>query len=295
MTKKMRKFLRELEKENQYEFFLLQKFYYQPETILTKGKKEFLKKDYYDIDLIYKYMFNNNFLKFLELILDDEDFINRLDYYMFESLHIMLSKTEEFITMHKTKENTNSLLLKLVKSRIIDRKMYNDENIREKIKNYDMNLSKKMSKTMKIYSRIKYSSYITPKKDKKEVLEIVKNDNYEDYFNTFLYVNSYNSEKVIRGLYCENKFLQIIESKLLELHLDENIIENIIHILINSINIKTKNFNNMSDKRIFDRIDQNCIKNFNIEKAEELITLLDEKIKQQKKERKVIYLIDRKI
>lgn len=70
MTKELKSFFKKLEKDNPYDYFLLKKLYYNPNSILSDSKEYVEAGFYYDEDSAYNYMFNNNLLEFLDLAYD---------------------------------------------------------------------------------------------------------------------------------------------------------------------------------------------------------------------------------
>lgn len=290
MTRELNNFFTALEKENPYDYFLIKKFHYNPKTIFNKTIDDIENKKYFDINIVYKYMFNNNFLRYLDIVFKNDDYISNLGYCVLESLNKLLKYSSELIRINLENDASYIDLYKLIRSRITHRVLYKDNKINEKMKNCDKELLEKVSRTMEINSKVQYSLVIRPKEEKEDILIRIENDDYEDDTNAVLFIHSYNSDVIINSLYCENRFLDIIENKLLKIDLENNIINNIIDILYASIKIKTKDYTYINGNLGKIMLSKKLIKEFNIDKATELIKLLELKKKNRKRDNKIIYL-----
>lgn len=249
MTLELKNFFRKIKNSNPYNYFLLRKLYYNPKFVLNKTKEDMENEIYYD-ESLENYL-NDDFFEFLIIVLDDETFLNKLDYYMAENLR------KYFEDLHELKYDRN------------------DEN---NIITRNIDLLKEIE-----YKIIKFSveQYMIDKITNDMLKCSIEDDNYP------LRKYPYYSDKIVVSLYCQNKFLDIIENQLLCEDLDINIIDKIINILLISIKIKTMNYSNMFEVNARYKISNNSLKEFDLKKSEELIEKLEEKRSHINK--KIIY------
>lgn len=77
MNQELKLFLEELNKKSNNGFMFL-KLYYQPKAILGDSENP-TPEEYDKINNYFDLFLNNDFIKFVDLSLDDETFVNRLD------------------------------------------------------------------------------------------------------------------------------------------------------------------------------------------------------------------------
>ncbi len=141
MTKELTEFFKKLEKENKYDYFLLRKLYINPESVFNDKDEDIDKENYYDKNTIYSYMFNNNFLTFLDLAYDDDGFLNKLNYNMLKSIYEFLNEVDRIVLINTDNTFTHTEIFEFIKSRIVDKKLYKMDNVREKMKKYNLDVS----------------------------------------------------------------------------------------------------------------------------------------------------------
>ena len=141
MTKELTEFFKKLEKENKYDYFLLRKLYINPESVFNDKDEDIDKENYYDKNTVYSYMFNNNFLTFLDLAYDDEEFLNKLNYNMLKSIYEFLNEVDKIVLINTDNTFTHTEIFEFIKSRIVDKKLYKMDNVREKMKKYNLDVS----------------------------------------------------------------------------------------------------------------------------------------------------------
>lgn len=141
MTKELTEFFKKLEKENKYDYFLLRKLYINPESVFNDKDEDIDKENYYDKNTVYSYMFNNNFLTFLDLAYDDEEFLNKLNYNMLKSIYEFLNEVDRIVLINTDNTFTHTEIFEFIKSRIVDKKLYKMDNVREKMKKYNLDVS----------------------------------------------------------------------------------------------------------------------------------------------------------
>lgn len=141
MTKELTEFFKKLEKENKYDYFLLRKLYINPESVFNDKDEDIDKENYYDKNIIYSYMFNNNFLTFLDLAYDDDGFLNKLNYNMLKSIYEFLNEVDRIVLINTDNTFTHTEIFEFIKSRIVDKKLYKMDNVREKMKKYNLDVS----------------------------------------------------------------------------------------------------------------------------------------------------------
>ena len=141
MTKELTEFFKKLEKENKYDYFLLRKLYINPESVFNDKDEDIDKENYYDKNTVYSYMFNNNFLTFLDLAYDDDGFLNKLNYNMLKSIYEFLNEVDRIVLINTDNTFTHTEIFEFIKSRIVDKKLYKMDNVREKMKKYNLDVS----------------------------------------------------------------------------------------------------------------------------------------------------------
>ena len=86
-------------------------------------------------------MFNNNFLTFLDLAYDDDGFLNKLNYNMLKSIYEFLNEVDRIVLINTDNTFTHTEIFEFIKSRIVDKKLYKMDNVREKMKKYNLDVS----------------------------------------------------------------------------------------------------------------------------------------------------------
>lgn len=279
MSYELKLFFKELEDRNRYNYFLLKKFYYDPKSILNKTKEDFESNIYYDKILIEQYL-NDDFCNFLDIVLDEEEFVSKLDYYMIKNLH------HYFIVLQKFIENKYRGLYFYDSYEYIELNKEENKKLSKSIKKYfskkerieDIN---KLRVIVSGVSCIKYNKEIKPIKIKEKMLQDALENSPND-LNNPLRGYSYFSDNIIYSFVCENRFLDIIESNFLDNEVEECIIDNIINVLLISIRIKTMDYTNVFEISARRNLPDDLINDFDIVKAKDLISKLTIK-KQNKK------------
>lgn len=231
----------DLKNKDEFKYFLFKKFYISPKKVLTKNKDDINNNDFYDENILKNYR-NSEFIDLLNIILYDDEFLNKIDYYNLISI-------DKFIKSCDLKLNGLERLI----------------NINERIK---------YNREIKIYDL------------KEKVFNEIREDN-----SSFLYLNYYNSDKIIDSLLCDNRFLDVLENEIIDRENDEYTINNIIEMLLLSIRLKSDNPETVNE--VFTRnklMKREYYKDFDIKRAEYLINKLENKLKEIKRKRKIIYL-----
>lgn len=237
-----------LKNKDEFKYFLFKKFYISPKKVLTKTENDVKNNDFYDENILKNYR-NTEFMDLLSIVLYDNDFLCKLNYYNLKSLEI-------FVDDYNKKCNNK----------------YAD-----------------VMRLIGINARIKYNSEIKIYDLKEKVLNEIKEN--KDNQSVTLYLNYYNSDKVVDSLICDNKFLDLLESDILNRDLNEFTITNIIEMLLLSIRIKTNSPETLDEIYIRKRLmKREYYYEFDIQKAKELVFKLENKLKEIKHNRKIIYL-----
>ena len=127
-------FFNKLKSENLCRYFLMNKFYYNYKDILYK------KEDTYDVEIVKKYMFNNDFLELILIIFETEDEI--LEDFDYDDLNLLKSIIEDAYEITRNEienEHTYKDILKHFKYRVKYSELF--KNQKEEIENYDLDLS----------------------------------------------------------------------------------------------------------------------------------------------------------
>lgn len=271
-------FFNKLKSENLCRYFLMNKFYYNYKDILYK------KEDTYDVEIVKKYMFNNDFLELILIIFETEDEI--LEDFDYDDLNLLKSIIEDAYEITRNEienEHTYKDILKHFKYRVKYSELF--KNQKEEIENYDLDLSYDCIRLLEEEINIRYDHNVKPFKSAEEVINKVKNDNpLSDTY--ILNIYDYESTVILFSLVCNNYFLDIIEYILIEKNMKVKTINNIINILNTSINLYFNNIDSTFERYAIESLDN--IKDFNVAKAKELINKLTFKKKCIKKNTKVI-------
>ncbi len=310
MNAEIKDYLKNTSKSNDKVNFIFYKFYLKPSEVLGGSEEETLDK-YYLYGNINSLIINNEFLKFLQLCLRDEEFTSKLNDVLLRKIRYILFDGKEYI--EKYIEDLKSPQFKSFLDGEIPlpnkyRKKYNildiyalsdlynrvgwiyNLNIDSKdMKNYNMYLNNELILTIGFKQQLYYEKYIKPNEERKSILKRIAEDNYDDVDSCFLYLYDGHSKNVFPAIICDNDFISIVEKKLLHRDLPNIIIKNIIDILQVSINFKTMNDCYADFELLYDMLEKKKIDGFNHNNALSLIDKLSKKKSNPK--RKVFKLI----
>lgn len=132
-----------------------------------------------------------------------------------------------------------------------------------------------------IYLKNKYYNEIVPGLLKEEVLIRAQTEPITSKNFPFINVITSNSA-ITKSLLCDNRFLDIVENRLLNEKLSDRMIEDIIYVLSFSIRIATDGYVAGRELGVKESIDNKLKKSFNIVKAKELIQKLLNKNENKK-------------
>lgn len=254
------KFLSKLKKENNPDFFLIIKICKDPSILLATYEEEIIDGIYYDENVITNYILNNNFLKFL-CISDLDKIFNNTNLI---ALHFLLIKVEEIYEVIKEYNFKKRKSIKHIKKYMNDIKVDLINNIDEKAKEYDIFLSSlARNKIINALEKIFQDNILS---------NLMMKDIHDE---DFILNKMVDMPDIMYSIACNNKFLQIVEEKLLKEDLSEFQINEIIKILDFSFMLI---FNNDP------KISQENKNNYNMLLANELRIKLEEK-----KQKNVIY------
>ena len=132
-----------------------------------------------------------------------------------------------------------------------------------------------------IYLKNKYYNEIVPGLLKEEVL--IRTQTEEITSEKFPFINVITSNSTItKSLLCDNRFLDIVENRLLNEALSDRMIEDIIYVLSFSIRIATNGYVAGRELGVKESVDNKLKSSFNIVKAKELIQKLLNKDEKKK-------------
>ena len=132
-----------------------------------------------------------------------------------------------------------------------------------------------------IYLKNKYYNEIVPGLLKEEILIRAQTEAITSEKFPFINVIVPNSA-VTKSLLCDNRFLDIVENRLLNEKLNNRMIEDIVYILSFSIRIATNGYVAVRELDVKESIDNKLKSSFNIVKAKELIKKLLNKDEKKK-------------
>ena len=298
MSNEIREFLKNTSNSSDKVNFIFYKFYLKPSEVLGGSEEETLDK-YYLYGNIKSLIINNDFLKFLQLCLRDEEFTNKLNNVLLKKIRYILFDSKEYIDSY-----INDLKSPQFKS-FLDgeiplpnkyRKKYNfldiyalsdlynrvgwiyNLNIDNKdIEKYNMYLNSELIQTINFKEQLYYEKYIKPNEERKYILKRIAEDNYDDVDSCFLYLYDGHSRKVFPAIICDSEFISVVEEKLLYKDLPTIVLKNIIDILEVSINFKTMNDCYANFELLYDMLEKKKIASFNHTNALLLIDKLSKK------------------
>lgn len=132
-----------------------------------------------------------------------------------------------------------------------------------------------------IYLKNKYYNEIVPIFLKEEIL--IRTQTEKITSKNFPFINAIAPNSAItKALLCDNRFLDIVENRLLNEKLSNRMIEDIIYILSFSIRIATNAYITRRELIVKESIDNKLKNSFNIIKAKELIQKLLSKVENEK-------------
>ncbi len=263
-----KEFLKAVAQDNQEQYFLLYRFYSNP--------NNFFKDEYQESIEVKRLILNPIFFNLLESF--DNIFLATLSFNTITIIKYILLDSKEYIEKY-------SKIVEVFKNKPIDKnslfelyelsKKYSwIYNLNKSIKDIDINHLNNLIKIIDEYRK----KYILSIEEHKKIINRIIRDDYTDDINCFLFTRSGIDKISYKHLVCENEFLDIIESDLLNKKLSKDIIDNIIKILEISLIYKLLNINTNVDFWDSFNIEREIkIKNYNYKKAEQLMTLLDRK------------------
>ncbi len=280
LKKDLKCFFEELKNEKANDYFLLKKLYLNPKSFFYKTEKDFKNGDYYDVIVCNSFILNNNFLEFLKLALYDLDYINKLDYYMLVGISHLLDDSI-FLTTDKCK-----FFIKIISINLFSKSQKIDDNFIDTIKNYNVITASNLMHNVSGYIKTKKDKEVTPIECRKQILDLIKNDDYSDPEDCILFLYEYNHINIINSVVCDNEFLNFLEDKLIDIDLNYEIINNIIKILNLSIDLNINKEDYIYEPyNIVDIVGIDRINKYNIDKAKTIISVLNNKLR----EKKIIY------
>lgn len=268
MTKEVRDFFKKIRTEKPNDYFLFNRFYYNPSYVL--GGENTNIEDYIKFEGVNNLILNKDFIDLLYLCTCDDEFILKLNYNIFKKIQLILIDSLDIIdfNLNEVKNDPNFKWVNGIKD--LDKKI--EETDYEKLRETYYSYSE--------YLDIAYNNEIKPGLDEEILLNKSTNVSYLINF-----LNSKNGQdKESFYLVCNNRFLDIV-SNILGEDLPRNVIDNIINILQIGINICSNNGNYYY--KIYKQ-KKEAAKTFDYVKAEFLISKLNEK----KRDIKVINLSD---
>ncbi len=298
MSNEIREFLKNTSTSNNKVNFILYKFYLKPSEVLGSSEENTLNK-YYLYGNINSLIVNNEFLKFLQLCLRDEEFTSKLDNVLLKKIRYILFDSKEYIEKY-IKDLTSPQFKSFLDGEIPlpnkYRKKYNfldiyalsdlynrigwiySLNITSKdIKKYNKYLNNELILTVDFKEQIYYERYIKPTEERRNILNRISEDDYEDIDSCFLNLYDGHSRKIFPHIICDNEFISAVEKNLLHKDLPNIIIKNIIDILEVSINFKTMNDCYADFELLYSMLDKKKIESFNHSSALALIDKLSKK------------------
>lgn len=260
---KVSEFLNNIKLDDEELYFLLYRFYKNPNVI----NESIFKK---------RFFMNNDFIDFLYSCVFEEEFIDNLDldtaYELKEYVKDSLEYKKIFLKkIMSLKDNSEY-------KRIIKKMDLINEFSKNKLKRFDDDKASMLIDELDfhmVYSIVPEKSYV-----KESIINEIINDDYSIIkdcllFERLFYLpdkDCYDGE-LFEALLCENKFLSVVEQLMNQNKLyNKKIIDNIISIISTGISIKRKE---ISDYNAFEEIlGEELILSFDIEKASSIISKL---------------------
>ena len=234
--------------------FFYWRFYKSPNSMLDAENKK-LNKDFHD-----NFFLSNHFCVFLDLILNDRQFVSKLDDMTVQELSVFLGKSVRFKNNPLITNNAHYF------SNVFEKlEEFNDDFANQVVENLDSK-----------FNEYHYGASIDD--EKRFILDMIREDDYE---NSILANFSDLDERFFRAVLCENEFLEITSNWPKE-ELSKEVIANIIKIIWNGVAIKTYRHN--SSKIWRSKLNDETIKNYDLKNATALINNL-QKYQYSKKQR----------
>ncbi len=242
-------------KANSEDTFLFRRLYHNPKSVL--GTNEFIDEliDYPNL------IMNSDLMNFLTLAIEDKDFISKLDLALHKKLCDILNES--------VKIKINYLLTEEISPKV--KKIFKSESFEERIKNFSIEKAATLSHDIKFQIKTMYDIIEMRKLNKVETLDTIEHDNYDKdpFLEKSLITYAEINNKIFYSLVCENKFLEIIEKLFSQNKIKNYVLDNVIEILEFSINVKTYSIKNAKAYR--DKLDEETLKTFSLEKANSLL------------------------
>lgn len=299
MPDEIKSFLKKIEKEDRKQYFILGKFYLNPEVSLGGSEEETIEQ-YQNYGDIKKLMLNSYFYEFLEICLKQKNFINKINFNMFRKLSFLIFDTLDFKERYikdleddelracfNTGFDTDLKYQKKYKTiefyGLYNRNkehgwIYDLKISREEIDKLDNGFLFSLKSEISLLGEIYYDKNIQPEEDRKMAILRVKTDSYDDIYNCFL-SRPPMSKEIFDTVVCDNEFLGIVEEVLLNKDIPDIILKNIIEIIEIGINFKTLRTDLYQDFTLFyNQLGREKISEFNLKNANKLLILLKQKL-----------------
>lgn len=305
MSEIIKEYLDRIKTEKPQYYFLLYRFYLNPNKVLG-GNDENTMEQYYKYGDIKSLILNNTFFEFLYLCFCETQFNDKLDYNLLRKIRFILFDSKEL------KDNYSEILedkhlRDFCNNKVPLGKEYSEKynlwqlgtildcykrfgwifelniNTKHVVNKLDINLVNKLISVSTNKLDIYYELYIKPIEDAKLILDCIKNDNYSNPDSCILYYKNGYNITIFNSLVCNNEFLKVARNNLFTQELHNNIIDNIITILEIGIDFKTLNMNYENFWFLYTKLGKEKIKEFDYKDASELIMLFQNKKKSHKK------------
>ena len=300
MSEKVSQFFNKLDKTDQFLFYRL---YNYPDSVLGKNQdmKE-AEEEYYNLYNYFDLMLNNNYSKFISAVCYDYDFKKRcenndqiwrkLHFFLWDSIdykkYYCISLDKELIEVLENKMPINSYLKnKKPPFPILEaydawqkyKRLFENNYLIKRIDSYDVKSANKARADINFVIQC-IMEKINKKNEREFILSRVAQEDCSITANedSFLFRYSLNvtglDYKVLDSLVCENRFLKIINQKLIDGCIGGYPLENVLKIIKTSIKVKR---HLVDDYSLYEgRLGQQKIQEFDLEFAETLVAKLIE-------------------
>ncbi len=294
----IKEFLSKIEQTDKEQYFRLYKFYRNPQLSLGGSEESTIEK-YYEYGDIKYFILNNTFFEFLELCLKEREFEKKLDFNLLRKIRFLLYDSKEFKKMYFEPledpylrdwcnnkvpigpiygKRYNMLDLYGISCRYQEHGWIYDLGLpKEQIDSLNTQLIEHLMDVNSLDQEVYYEKYIKPEEDRRSLLNRIKEEDYENYQNCFLYGRDGSDRKVFLHLVCDNEFLQIVEENLLKQPLPKIVIQNIIDILQVGIDFRTLNKIYEDFDYHYQQLGKEKVQSFDYKRAKRLISMLLEK------------------
>lgn len=89
MLRKMNDFFKEISINEPQNYVLFRKLYNNPSLVFTSTVDDISKNNYYDYHLTHNLLLSNSFLKFLDIILYDNDYVDKKNRLLYINSYTM--------------------------------------------------------------------------------------------------------------------------------------------------------------------------------------------------------------